>query len=224
MATYVDFFKYINFFFIYVISFVLMFIKRFEMIGIGLSIATSILSNLFLFLDILFSPKNNDVVVIVIILGMASLFISNVFVLNVFVKLHKEYSKKKRPIEYSKKMDKTVKLYKQLFIWNTVLIWITAFLYFSRPKQNDATYFPYYYLSKNPLDIFIFVFKLLSSVSIVGISGYMMYISQQFSNTRTSNLITEKTKNDEEKSTNSVIPYYFTNINYWFNMRPFIKN
>jgi hypothetical protein len=184
-----------------------MYNKNLELLGIGLSVTISIITNLFLILDVNGSPKSDDPVVAVIIIGIISLFISTVMFLILIVKLHHKFSLQGSPIIFTKDTRTNVEAFKTLFITNNVLIWLISFLFFSLYKiimsktyesnswefklQNyfkkmylnkDEIYVPFYNtkFTSNIEQLFL-IFKIILTCSILGISGYMIYLSSELS-------------------------------------------
>ena len=92
--SYEKFFKYSNFLVIYIISFVLMYNSNLELLGLGLGIGINIVSQLFLLVDIISSPKSSDPVVLILLFSIIGMFISSVMFLMTLVNLHSKYSLK----------------------------------------------------------------------------------------------------------------------------------
>lgn len=209
--SFVGAFKYLNFVMIYCIAFYLFYNHNLELIGIFMAIAINIIANLFLFIDIISSPKSNDPVVFVFFIGIVGMFIANIVLLITLARLHSVYSGKGVPIRFTKESRTMLGKYKKLFIVNVLTIFIIAFLYFTAYTIDLSNVGNMYYLLKNNFDktgqyyvpffnftfdpeskwnkmveIFMLLFKLVLSGGVVGVTGLMVYYSYELSKLKTS--------------------------------------
>lgn len=211
--SYVGVFKYINFFMIYCIAFYLFFNHKLELIGIFMGIAINIISHLFLFIDIISSPKSNDPVVFVFFIGIIGMFFANVVLLITLARLHSVYSGKGVPIRFTKESRNKIGTYKKLFIINVLVIFIMAFFYFTAYKidlsdppqkveyllknnfeKSGQYYVPFFNTTFEPtesrwirsIEFFMLLFKIILSGGVVGVTGLMVYYSYELSKLKTS--------------------------------------
>lgn len=202
MAGYQKFFKYINFFIIYVISFVLMFKQNLEMLGVGMSFIINMIAQLFLLMDINSSPKSRDIIALILSFAILMVFISNVMVSIKLTELHSAYSRKELPVRLDKDDQTSFNIYKIVYITIVMLIGISAFLYFGVLEVKEGVYEPYFnfdfskYVDSNNninfmgvgLQLFMLILKGSMMLAILGIGGYMLYAGLQFSKINTNAL------------------------------------
>ena len=210
--SYVGAFKYLNFFMIYCIAFYLMYNHNLELIGFFMAIAINTIAHLFLFIDIISSPKSNDPVVFVFFIGIVGMFIANIMLLITLAKLHTVYSGKGVPIRFTRDARNKLGKYKKLFIVNVLTIFIMAFLYFTAytidlSTANDSVYYllknnfqktgDYYVpffnftfdpksLSNKMIELFMLLFKIVLGLGVLGVTGLMVYYSYELSKLKTS--------------------------------------
>jgi hypothetical protein len=209
--SYEKFFKYSNFLVIYIISFVLMYNSNLELLGLGLGIAINIVSQLFLLVDVISSPKSSDPVIFILLIGIIGMFISSVMFLMTLVNLHSKYSLKGSPIKLTKENREKFDVYKILFITNALAIGIIAFLYFAAYKVDIANpgkmsyllkynfeesgdfYVPFYNFTFNPEgyqfdELAMLLFKMALGAGVLGITGFMIYLTVELSKLKTDRL------------------------------------
>lgn len=196
-----------------------------EMIGVGMTIAVNILMNVFLFTDILNSPKKYDIVLYVLIFSMAGLFISEVFTLMTLTNLHQKYKLKGSPIQFTQENREKFNIFKTLFITLIVLITVIAGLFFTLPKIGTDDYQQFFYFDGSFNQI-LSAFKVLLSLAALGITGYLIYHTYKFSKLRKSQLTdVEREKDDYDyKAMIGKTPWFFDNINlnYLANYTPLV--
>jgi len=187
-----------------------------EMIGVGMTIAVNILTNIFLFTDILNSPKKYDIVLYVLIFLLAGLFIIEVFTLMTLTNLHHKYKLKGSPIQFTQENREKFNLFKSLFITLIVLTSIIAGLFFTLPFSNGE--YQQFFCFSDGCNIPFSVVKVLLSLTALGIMGYLIYHTYMFSQLRKSQLTdVEKEKDDYDyKSMIGKSPGFFENINLYF--------
>jgi len=209
--SYLGAFKYLHFLMIYFVAFFLFYYTpNLELLGSGIGIAINIITHLFLFIDIISSPKNDDPVVFVFFIGIVGMFCSNILLLITLVKLHSVYSIHGRPIHFTKESRKMLDRYKQLFIVNVFAIFSMALLYFTAYKIDLSTadnsvyyllknnfeksgdyYVPFYNFTFDPagtrsIELFMLLFKVILSGGVLGATGLMLYFSYELSKLKTS--------------------------------------
>ncbi len=201
MAGYQKFFKYINFFIVYIISFILMSKKHLELLGVGISFITNFIAQMFLLMDLNASPKSQDIIVMILTVGIIIIFISNVMVIIKLKELHGVYSRKELPIRMEGEDRKLFDVYKILYITIVMLIGFSAFLFFGVLKLDNGTYESYFnfdfteYIENGTINfikvgikILMQILKISMAGAILGIGGYMLYAGVQFSKVNTTNI------------------------------------
>lgn len=224
MEQYDKIFKYINFAIIHIISFIMMYNTNLELIGIGFTFAINIITNIFLTMDIINSPKRNDIVIIILLCAIIANFISSVFILTTLRQLHLKYKHKDSKIELSRENRNILNLFKFLFVTNIVFITILSILFFTLYKTDSGNFLPFFNATfdKNGYIINEFIwliFKVVLSISTLVISGYMIYYSYNILKLRNINVFSVSNKKDEIKpiiNKNGFFTNMFENININF--------
>lgn len=203
MAGYTKFFKYINFFIIYIISFILMYRPNLELLGVGISFIINTIAQLFLLIDINSSPKSQDIIALILFMGILMTLIANTLVGMKLKEFHGVYSKKELPIRLEKEDRKLFDKYKQLYITIIIFIGVSAFLFFGIYKDTEKNiYEPYFNFDFSPyldnignfdfimagLQLIMQIIKVGMAASILGIGGYMLYSGVEFIRANTNNI------------------------------------
>lgn len=208
-TDYQKFFKYINFFVAYILSFVLMYKTNLELLGIGISFIINTIAQLFLFIDVSASPKSKEIIVLIIIVGILATFISNVMVTITLKNIHGVYSNNNLPIRFEKEDRKIFDIYKILYITIVMCIGVSSLFLFSLYKTDSDhnIYAPYFNFNIDLSDINTSPFyillqlimsgiKVLFALAILGIGGGMLYLATLLSRIDVSNIYipTEQTE------------------------------
>lgn len=202
--SYNKFFKYINFYIIFFISFYVMYQPNLELIGLIICVGIYYIVYGLLNLDILTSPKNDDAVVILLIVLLRASFMSFVFIISMFVNLHELYNGFGLPIQLTKETREYLDTFKILMITNIVITGIMAFLYFTAYKYNDTDapiindiqmkYAPFYnFEDKTFLGYTSLVFRLVLSLAFIYCTAYIIYISYMLSQLSTTKVVIPET-------------------------------
>jgi hypothetical protein len=210
--SYQKFFKYINFFIAYILSFLLMYKSNLELLGVGISFIINMVSQLFLFIDLSLSPKSKDIIVLLLSIGIIITFICNTIVVIKLRDMHTVFSRKEMPIRFDKEDRKLFDRYKILYITIVMLIGVSSFFFFSLFKNPDNTYEPYFNFNfdtlknrENSLYIILQLgmqfLKISMAGAILGIGGYMIWLSLELAKINTSRIyIPEKVDDTANKS------------------------
>jgi hypothetical protein len=196
------FFKYVYFIIIHFIAFSLMYSQNLEMLGYGIGITMSFITAGFLWLDIYNSPKKNDPVIFVILLGILAGIISLFMFAKFLTNIHAKYNAKGSKIMLTKENRKRLDTFKSLYITDYVLIGTISLMFFLAYKNTDGTYMPFFKIPENVFssDSVFFVLKSLLSVSTLSVSGYMIYVANELSKQNSKQLyIPEKDSPDTIK-------------------------
>lgn len=192
--------KYINLFIIHIIAFSLMFQNNLELIGLALAITINVLTNSFLFWDIINSPKNGDAVILVLVVSILAIFISSVMILLLLTKLHSKYSSQQIPIQLTHENRILLDNYKISYVTNILLVFIISILYFTLYRNDvvvkGSLYTPFYnYDFKDIMNYPFLIFKIAITLLSLGLSGYMIYSSYLLCQINTNNLYIPPTDN-----------------------------
>ena len=206
--TFINFFKYVYFFVVQILSFIMMYNKNLELMGLISGILIATITHIFLVMNIFSSDKTNELVLYFILFSIILFFVSSVLMIKTLVHLHSKYSVKGSPILLTKENRKRFDRYKKMFISSIILIGLLAFSFFTLPnnkKWNDISktinpqyesevdtpeYKSYYHLEKiwnydyinnsvfsiMPTIISSFM-KVGASLSVLGMTSYMVYLT-----------------------------------------------
>ena len=189
-----------------------------EIIGVVLTIAVNILVNTFLFIDIGNSPKRNDFVVYILLFSIIGLFVSEIFTLITLTHLHHKYKLKGSPIQFTRENRIKFNNLKALLISGIVIFCFLCLLFFTLPKIDDNGLYESFFNFNDDLYSKIFSsFKVLLSLALLCIVGYLIYLTYKFSKLKNSQLtdITVKPDYDLNKMIGKS-PGFFENINLNF--------
>jgi hypothetical protein len=204
--SYNKFFKYINFYILFFISFYTMYRPNLELVGLFLCVGIYYIVYGLLNLDIITSPKNDDPVVIVLIVILRASFISFVFLISMFVNLHNTYASFGIPIQLTKENRQHLDTFKTLLVSNIVLTGIMAVLYFTAYKYDkpiiindiEMKYAPFYNLAdKSFLGYTSLIFRIFTTVALMYCTAYIIYISYFLSKLSTAKVIIPETNSDD---------------------------
>lgn len=207
LPPFVKFFKYIYLFVLQFLSFVAMSKKKLELMGIVMGILLATVTHIFLIRDILSSDKQYEMVIYVILFSIGLLFTSSIFIIKTLYHLHKQFSAKKSIIHLTKENRAKLDKYKNMFITCVLFIAILSFSFFTLkctncnenppPKKEYEKYYhedvilnlfstsnnsePTMTLSEKVLSTISGLIKMGMSISVLGISGYMVYFTRSLS-------------------------------------------
>ena len=226
-TSYNKFFKYINFYILFFVSFYIMYQPNLELIGLILCLMFYYIIYGLLNLDIITSPKNNDPVLILLVLILSSSFLSFAFLISMFVTLHNTYGKYGLPIQFTKESREDVNIFKYLLVSNIVLTGIMVFLYFTAYKYDKGTVFindieiiyaPFFDFSNKTASGYIFLFfKLIITISLLGSTGYIIYQSYKLSQLSSVKIVTPITEKNEDGSVTYKPPSFPFNNTFFTN-------
>ena len=134
--TFINFFKYIYFFVIQILSFIMMYNKNLELMGLISGILIATITHIFLVINIFASDKTNELVLYFILFSIILFFVSSVLMIKTLVHLHSKYSVKGSPILLTKENRKRLDRYKKMFISSIFLIGLLAFSFFTLPNNT----------------------------------------------------------------------------------------
>jgi len=204
-----------------------MYLPDLELVGFILCLIFYYIIYGFLNLDIITSPKNDDPVVIILVLILRASFMSFVFIISMFVTLHNTYGKYGLPIQFTKENRQDVNLFKNLLVSNIVLTGIMAFLYFTAYKYNKETiyvndievkYAPFFDFSNKTASGYIFLFfKLIITLSLLASTGYIIYQSYKLSQLSSVKIVTPPTSTPQDAGVSYTPPSFPFNNTFFTN-------
>jgi len=178
-------------------------------------------------LDIVTSPKNDDPVVIILVLILRASFMSFAFIISMFVTLHNTYGKYGLPIQFTKENRQDVNIFKYLLVSNIVLTGIMAFLYFTAYKYNEGTIFindieikyaPFFNFGDRTASGYIFLFfKLIITMSLLFSTVYIIYQSYKLSQLSSVKIVTPTTSNSHDAAVSYTPPSFPFNNTFFTN-------
>jgi hypothetical protein len=172
-----------------------MWFNKTELLGLVMGMVNSIITNLFLFTDISTSPKKTDPIIGILYISIIGLFIACSLIFVTISKLHIKYSIKGQPMNLSREPRKKIDTFKRMFIFHIIATGVLAFLFFTL-KCTDPALCNYdngyeVFFSANPksfISYLILGIKSLFSIAIVGITGYLLYLSNDIRKYNANNL------------------------------------
>lgn len=176
------FFRYFIFFIIFLIGFFTMYMKKIELIGIGIVFAINIINSYFLGIDII----NSDVTLngfssflIVSIPSLVLLVVSSILVMITLSKAHAQYTKKGSKIKMSPENRKKLDQFKLFFMLCIIFMGILSTIFFLQPQDSD--FFKIVYGDKKYflLCLLLAIIKYGLSGAVLGLSGYLVYLSNE---------------------------------------------
>jgi hypothetical protein len=168
---------YISYFIIFVLACVCLFNRNLELIGFGLIFVINLITSLNVANDIINNKLNNDIIVFVLAIGMTFTFVSIFLILITIGSLHIKYTKAGTPIILSKDNRKKLDDFKIILITNISVLGVLIFLFF----VSDKSFFFINFNSNYLLNFFILFIKFIFSLGTIGMSSYLIYLSNLFS-------------------------------------------
>ena len=135
MNSVLTFFKYINLITLQIVFGYLMYYGSLELLGLYLFFIFNTITNWCLIIDFGASEKSMDFVVGIMLLAIMMMFISCVMFFMTIVNLHSRYSQLDLTIQFSKENKQKYDMFKKSYIVETMLIYLTAFLFFITPRK-----------------------------------------------------------------------------------------
>lgn len=179
-------------------------------------------------LDIINSPKNDDPVVILLVIILCASFMSFIFITSMFITLHNTYGKYGLPIQFTKENRQDINTFKYLLVSNIVLTGIMAFLYFTAYKYDDLNpiyindilikYAPFFDFSNKTFTGYIFlIFKLIITLSLLFCTVYIIYQSYKLSKLSSVKIVTPPTTNIQDAAVSYTPPSFPFNNSFFTN-------
>jgi len=192
----IGFLKYIHFFIVYIVSWIMLFDSKYrpniEWVGLLLTYIIFLVSTYYLSNDILGSPKSSDGVVYIFIIAIVFIAVSiSIFVLT-FYTLYYRFSKVKQNIKLTNNDKNNFDTFKRLFVSAIVLLYILCFFFFTLYKDTKTNIYNNFFdinfgdktTSTPIINYLIITIKTLVSLALVIITSYMVYLSSEIYNAK----------------------------------------
>jgi hypothetical protein len=185
-------FKYVNFFVLYVLTFIILDIKQVEFISFIILFVVNTITHIFLAVDLLNSPKQSDIIIFILLSGIILMFVAGIFLMIFVIKIMHFFKKNSLAINLDlldtsdTQLRKIVDNTKIIYTTCAMLIGFVAFLFFISYRKSvagnmESIFFEYFELDWNLTGIsnviqFIFIFfKGIFAMAILGLTAYLVY-------------------------------------------------
>lgn len=238
----IGFLKYIHFFIIYIVSWIMLFDDKYhpniEWVGLALTYITFLVSTYYLTNDIVGSSNNGDAVIYIFVFSIMLITISISIYAFTFYTLYYRFSKVNQHIKLNNADKTNFETFKRLFVSAILLLYILSFLFFTLYKDTNNKYNNFFDIqfadtSFPPLDYFIITIKIIISLALSIISIYMVYLSTDIYNARNTQVIYSSPENEyrihKNDLGNSSWLFRNLNMNYLLNYKfdvglPYVEN
>lgn len=185
-------FKYINLFVLYVLTFVILYVKQVEFISLIILFFVNTITHIFLAVDLINSPKQNDMIIFVLISGIILMFVAGIYLMIFVVKIMRFFKKNSIAINLDlldtsdAKLRKILDDTKIIYITSAMLIGFVAFLFFISYRKTvagsiDVVFTKYIELNWNltgasfAFHLIWLGFKFILAMAILGLTAYLVY-------------------------------------------------
>jgi hypothetical protein len=182
--------NYIIFFIVFLMAFIAIYVKNAALIGVLLLYVINIVYSLVLIKDMFTSKKSEQIITFIITAILVLNAVSSTMVIFTFKSLHERFNKKKETIKLSAKSKKQISDYFTMFIATIAFTWFLAMFYFG--DSETANFFDYTFVGKSippKLLVVIFILKISTCIAGLGLSAYMVFLSDQFSKLKRSQYV-----------------------------------
>jgi len=181
---------YFIFFILFSMAFVAIYVKNAALVGITLLYVVNIVYSIVLIKDMFLSKKSEQIITFIISAIIVLNAVSSTMVVFTFKSLHAKFNKKKETLKLSDKSKKQMSVYFTMFITTIAFTWFLAMFYFG---EGDAVnFFDYMFVGKSvppKLLVLIFILKISTCIAGLGLSAYMVFLSDQFSKLKNSQYV-----------------------------------
>jgi len=182
--------NYIIFFIIFVMAFISIYVRNSALIAITLLYVINIVYSMVVIKDMFLSEKSEQLITFIITAILVLNAVSSTLVVFTFKSLHSKFNKKKEEIKLSSNSKKQTSVYFTMFITTIAFTWFLAMFYFG--EDGSANFFDYNFVGK-PLPpkllMLIFILKISTCIAGLGLSAYMVFLSDRFSKLRRSQYV-----------------------------------
>lgn len=181
---------YFIFFILFSMSFVAIYVRNAALVGITLLYVVNIVYSMVLIKDMFLSQKSEQIITFIISAILVLNAVSSTMVVFTFKSLHAKFNKNKETLKLSDKSKKQMSVYFTMFITTIAFTWFLAMFYFG--EGGTANFFDYMFVGKSippKLLVLIFILKISTCIAGLGLSAYMVFLSDRFSKLKNSQYV-----------------------------------
>lgn len=181
---------YIIFFIIFVMGFIAIYVKNAALVAIALLYVINMVYSMILIKDMFLSEKSEQIITFIIMAILVLNAVSSTLVVFTFKSLHAKFNKKEETVKLSARSKKQMSVYFTMFITTIAFTWFLSMFYFGESKT--ANFFDYTFVGKSippKLLVLIFILKISTCIAGLGLSAYMVFLSDRFSKLRNSKYV-----------------------------------
>uniref|UniRef100_A0A6C0D5Q2 Uncharacterized protein n=1 Tax=viral metagenome TaxID=1070528 RepID=A0A6C0D5Q2_9ZZZZ len=181
---------YIIFAIIYVAAFIALYVRNSALVGIVLLYVINIVYSIFIIKDMFLSKKSEQVITIIITSIIILNAVSSTMVVFTLKTLHSKFNKEKETMKLSNESKKIISIYFTMFITTIAFTWFLALFYFG--ESHNTIFFDYIFIGKiipPRMLMIIFILKICLCGAGLGLSGYMVFLSDRFSKLKNSKYV-----------------------------------
>jgi len=181
---------YIIFFIIFVMSFIAIYVRNSALVAIALLYVINIIYSMILLKDMFTSSRSEEIITFIIMAILVLNAVSSTMVVFTFRTLHARFNKKNETIKLSDKSKKQMSVYFTMFITTIAFTWFLAMFYFGDDRATN--FFDYNFIGRSlppKLLVLIFILKISTCIAGLGLSAYMVFLSDRFSKLKRSQYV-----------------------------------
>jgi len=223
MLAFERFFKYIYLTIIHALAFGMMYHSNLEMVGYGVGIIASFITGGYLWRDIYLSPKINDPVLFSLLPSILGGLISLLIFATFLTTTHSKYNAKGSKILLTKESRGKLNHFRSLYVYGYIGIAMVSLIFFLLYKDDKNGYDTYFKLPQDGFVSLFFIVKVVLALGIVGITGRMLYVSNDLKKQNTKQLYIPPESNPDVPNK---YPYKYKrrNMSMMDDIRGFFKN
>jgi hypothetical protein len=181
---------YVIFLIIYIAAFIALYVRNSALVGIVLLYVINIVYSIFIIKDMFLSKKSEQVITIIITAIVVLNVVSSTMVVFTLKTLHSKFNKDQETMKLSNESKKMMSIYFTMFITTIAFTWFLALFYFG--ESHNTNFFDYIFVGKiipPRMLMIIFILKICVCGAGLGLSGYMVFLSDRFSKLKNSKYI-----------------------------------
>ena len=182
--------NYIIFFIVFVMAFIAIYVRNSALVGIVLLYVINLVYSMILIKDMFLSKKSEQIITFIILAILVLNAVSSTMVMFTFKTLHAKFNKNNETLKLSEKSKKQMSVYFTMFITTIVFTWFLAMFYFG--ENETINFFDYMFVGKSippKLLVIIFILKISTCIAGLGLSAYMVFLSDRFSKLKNSQYV-----------------------------------
>jgi len=181
---------YFMFFIVYVAAFIALYVRNSALVGIVLLYVINLVYSIFVIKDMFLSKKSEQIITVIIFAILVLNAVSSTMVMFTLKTLHSKFNKDQETMKLSDKSKKILSTYFTMFITTIAFTWFLALFYFG--ESHNTNFFDYIFVGKiipPRMLIIIFILKICICGAGLGLSGYMVFLSDRFSKLKNSQYV-----------------------------------